>query len=286
MTAQLREHLHPAPPKLTPHPVVRYSNLVPGDRHLLLVLEARGGSAEVGALGAALGLPESGLQTRLSVLESLGMLRVLAGRCALEPEVRSRVQRDLNTAVGARIVLKSEDTVRCPPGNAGERVLRQLCRELFAPHVVRARVPLRQVLDVQAMNTLLDEGDRAFLANGNVHFDLIVEHAQTEQPLLALELDGPQHERSPQLERDVRKDWILRVSGLPLLRLWTCEAEPPGEGLLRALLGWRLQGAFRDPTFREACHPDLLETFQSWSGELEGMNVQVEQRAGADGRPR
>ncbi|THF69968.1 DUF2726 domain-containing protein [Deinococcus sp. Arct2-2] len=288
MTAQLREHLHPATPKLTPHPVVRYGELVPGDRHILLVLEAQGGSAELRTLGVALELSEGELQNRLSALSTLGMVRVLAGRCTLEQELRSRVQRDLNATVGARIVLKSEDTVRCPPGNAGERVLRQLCRELFAPHVVRPRVPLRQVLDVQAMNPLLDEEDRAFLANGSVHFDLIVEHVETEQPLLALELDGPQHGRSPQLERDVRKDRILRVSGLPLLRLWTCEAQPPGEGLLRALLHWRLRDAFRDATFRDACHPALQQVFRDWSGEPEGMKCQPEQAepcVGANGGP-
>ncbi|WP_019012171.1 DUF2726 domain-containing protein [Deinococcus aquatilis] len=275
MTAERRNlstALHPEglrllTPKPTPHPVVRYPELVPGDRHILLVLEAHGGSADLGTLAGALDLSESELQVRLAALAAAGMVQLLSGRCTLLEELRARVQRDLNSVVGARAVLRSDQTVRCSGPNAGERVLRQVCREVFAPHVLRPRVPLRQVLDVQVMNTLLDEGDRAFLANASVHVDLVVEHALTERPLLVLELDGPQHERSPQLERDVRKDRILRVSGLPLLRLWTCEAQPPSEGMLRALLHWRLRGALRDATFSKACHPALYEAFWSQPSE-------------------
>ncbi|GAA5513081.1 hypothetical protein Dcar01_01807 [Deinococcus carri] len=261
-TAPPRESLRVVPPKPMPSPAVRYAELVPADQQVLMVLEAHGGSADMGTLAGALDLPDGALQARLAALAAGGMVHLLPGRCALLDELRSRVQRDLNSAVGARVVLRSEDTVRCPAPHAGERVLRLLCREVFAPHVVRPRVPLRQVLDVQVMNGLLDEADRTFLANASVHVDLVVEHVETEQPLLVLELDGPQHERSPQLERDVRKDRILRVAGLPLLRLWTCEAQPPGEGLTRALLRWRLQSALRDVTFREACHPALREAFR------------------------
>ncbi|GAA5513120.1 hypothetical protein Dcar01_01846 [Deinococcus carri] len=283
MTAQLtappREPLRLVPPKPRPSPVVRYPELVPGDRHILLVLEAKGGNADLGTLAGALDLPESGLQTRLSALAAAGMVQLLPGRCALPDELRTRVQRDLNSAVGARVVLRSDNTVRCPAPHAGERVLRSLCREVFAPHVVRPRVPLRQVLDVQVMNALLDEADRTFLANASVHVDLVVEHVETEQPLLVLELDGPQHECSPQLERDVRKDRILRVAGLPLLRLWTCEAQPPSEGMLRALLGWRLQGALRDPNFREACPMALRVALEGDAGRHPTPDVQPEQEA-------
>nr|WP_281416203.1 DUF2726 domain-containing protein [Deinococcus aestuarii] len=134
-----------------------------------------------------------------------------------------------------------------------------MCREAFFPHPVAARVPLRRVLDVQVMNSLLDEADQSFLAHGSAHLDLLVEDHLTAAPLLALELDGPQHRESPQRERDARKNRILRVAGLPLLRLWTDEREPPAEGLLRALLGWRLREAQRDPGFRWICPGPLGE---------------------------
>lgn len=267
MTAQPREALTLAAPRQpVVHPAVRYGELEPRDRILLLALEAQGGAADVTTLAQVTSRDPGYVQTRLSALAAMELIQEVAGRWEIVQDLRSRVRRDLDASVGARVVLRSENTVRCPAPHAGERVLRSLCREVFAPHVVRPRVPLRQVLDVQAMNSLLDEGDRAFLANGSVHLDVVVEDAQTEQALLALELDGPQHDRSPQLERDARKDRILRVAGLPLLRLWTCEAEPPGEEMLRALLGWRLQGALRDPGFRQACHPALRGALERCPG--------------------
>ena len=114
-------------PKPTPHPEVRYAELVPGERQLLLVLEAQGGSADLGTLAGTLGLSERELQTRLTVLTAAGMVDRQPGGCALPDELRARVRRDLNAAVGARVVLRSEDTVRCFPANAGERVLARLC---------------------------------------------------------------------------------------------------------------------------------------------------------------
>ncbi|WP_104990686.1 DUF2726 domain-containing protein [Deinococcus sp. NW-56] len=244
------------------HPVVRYGELEPPDRTLLLAMEAQGGASDGVGLARVLAVPAVDLHPRLRALAALGLIQEAAGRWAMVPELRDRVQRDLGASVGARVVLRCDQTVRCPEPNVGERVLRSLCREVFAPHVVRPWVPLRQVLDVQVMNTLLDEPDRAFLANRSVQVDVLVEDLETGRALLAVELDGPQHERSPQLERDARKDRILRVSGLPLLRLWTCEADPPGEELLRALLGWRLRGALRDPRFLAACPAALREVLE------------------------
>lgn len=110
------------------------------------------------------------------------------------------------------------------------------------------------------MTTLLGETDHAFLASSGVHVDLMVEHAGTGRPLLALELDGPQHQESLQLKRDRRKDRILRVAGLLLCG----PARPsPQRGLTRALLHWHLQNALADPDFLRACPPALRESLQS-----------------------
>ena len=115
------------------------------------------------------------------------------------------------------------------------------------------------------MSALLGEQDRAFLASSGSHLDVLVEHAGTGQPLLALELDGPQHRESPQRERDVRKDRILRVAGLPLLRVWTAQAEPPEEGLLRTLLDWRLRSALAAPE-----SPRISARRRCWGRGCEG----------------
>lgn len=242
----------------TVHPAVRYGELQPPDRHLLLALEARGGEATGKALADAVDGTPGELRARLVRLAGLGLVRETSGGWCLREEVRGRVRQDLSTSVHARLVAPCPDRLRVAPGPVGERVLRCVCRELFAPHTVAAQVPLRRVLDVQVMNSLLDEGDQTFLANASVHLDVVIEDHETEVALLALELDGPQHQRSPQSERDIRKDRILRVAGLPLLRLWTDEREPPTAGLLRAYLAWRLREALQNPGFREATHPALF----------------------------
>lgn len=239
-------------------PAVRYAELTPGDRRVLLVLGARPGPCSVDSLSAALDDTPEALQGQLRGLVALGMVEARPEGWALTDGVRSRVLPDLNAAVGARLVVACPQRLRGSGLTAGERVLARLCWEVFAPHVVTTHVPLRQVLDVQGVGALLDEGDRTFLGHGSAHLDVLVEHARTGEPLLALELDGPQHRESPQRERDVRKDRILRVAGLPLLRVWTDQAEPPKEGLLRTLLDWRLRGALAAPEVGGLCPPALL----------------------------
>lgn len=165
-------------------------------------------------------------------------------------ELSLRQLQTLADRAGARLAAASPGCLRPDPLTVGERVLVQVCRELCWPHPVATRVPLRSALDLQVMDCLLDDDDRAFLRNSSAHLDLLVKDHRTGLPLLAIELDGPQHDESPQLERDAHKDRILRVAGLPLLRMWTRADEVPSPGTLRALLGWRLRGALRDPAVR------------------------------------
>ncbi|WP_156039179.1 DUF2726 domain-containing protein [Deinococcus marmoris] len=253
MTAVPRSEVPPQPP-----PVVRYAELTPGDRRVLLVLGASAGACSVDGLCLALDDTPEALQGRLRGLAALGMVEACPEGWALAEELRVRVRQDLNAAVGARLVVACAQRLRGSGLTAGERVLARLCWEVFAPHVVTTHVPLRQVLDLQGVGALLDDQDRAFLGHGSAHLDVLVEHARTGEPLLALELDGPQHRESPQRERDLRKDRILRVAGLPLLRVWTDQTEPPREGLLRTLLDWRLRGALAAPEVRGLCSPALL----------------------------
>lgn len=243
---------------------VYYDELQPAEKRLLRLMEACGGAADEASLAEILRSTSQNLQTQLRALAVMGLVQPEpSGSWQLSEAARRQVVHDLTNAVHARLVTCAESRIcASPPGNPSERVLRRLCRHVFSPHSVRPRVPLRQVLDVQLMNGLLDEPDRRFLANATVRLDLVVEHVETEEPLLALEFDGPQHGRSLQLERDARKDRILRVSGLMLLRLWINETEVPEEGTLRTLLWWQLSRTLRDPAFLERCPPALQEVVQ------------------------
>ncbi len=82
------------------------------------------------------------------------------------------------------------------------------------PYWVNAHTRLEDVIEA-------DEGDdledRRFLRNA--HFDLTIHRESRREVLWAFEFDGPTHERPEQRRRDVRKNRICLMAGLPLLRI-------------------------------------------------------------------
>ena len=89
------------------------------------------------------------------------------------------------------------------------RVLKVLCH-----------VPLRQVIkDTSAMS----EDERRYTANYCTHLDFLIINRVSKKPILAIETDGYSYHNSTmvQHQRDLKKNHILSVYGLPLLRLST-----------------------------------------------------------------
>ena len=60
-------------------------------------------------------------------------------------------------------------------------------------------------------------------ANINTHIDFLIYNRVSKQPVLAIETDGYTFHKSGtnQSERDIKKDRILELYGIPLVRLST-----------------------------------------------------------------
>ena len=74
--------------------------------------------------------------------------------------------------------------------------------------------------------SLLDESERRYAKNGLTHVDFLIYNKVGKQPVLVIETDGYQHhkEGSRQKERDIMKDRILELYGIPCERLSTIES--------------------------------------------------------------
>lgn len=71
--------------------------------------------------------------------------------------------------------------------------------------------------------SLLNAEESKYAANINTHIDFLIYNRVSKQPVLAIETDGYTYHKSGtrQAERDVKKDHILELYGIPLVRLST-----------------------------------------------------------------
>ena len=71
--------------------------------------------------------------------------------------------------------------------------------------------------------SLLNEEESKYAANINTHIDFLIYNRVSKQPVLAIETDGYTFHKSgtSQSERDIKKDHILELYGIPLVRLST-----------------------------------------------------------------
>lgn len=71
--------------------------------------------------------------------------------------------------------------------------------------------------------SLLNEEENKYATNINTHVDFLIYNRVSKQPVLAIETDGYAYHISGtrQSDRDIKKDHILRVYGIPLVRLST-----------------------------------------------------------------
>lgn len=71
--------------------------------------------------------------------------------------------------------------------------------------------------------SLLSDEESKYASNINTHIDFLIYNRVSKQPILAIETDGYMYHKSGtrQSERDVKKDHILKLYGIPLVRLST-----------------------------------------------------------------
>jgi len=85
---------------------------------------------------------------------------------------------------------------------------------------VLCHIPIRGIL---SDFSLLSDEEKQYVSHYATHVDFLITSHVTKRPLLAIETDGYSYhnDRTEQHRRDVMKDHILEVYGLPLLRLST-----------------------------------------------------------------
>lgn len=90
----------------------------------------------------------------------------------------------------------------------------------YASIGILCHIPLREVI---RNTSLMSEEERIYASNYNTHLDFLLISRVSKQPILAIETDGYTYHNDStiQHERDILKNHILAVYGLPLLRLST-----------------------------------------------------------------
>ncbi|MCQ2210334.1 MAG: AAA domain-containing protein [Paludibacteraceae bacterium] len=90
--------------------------------------------------------------------------------------------------------------------------------------VVLCHVPIRGILSDYS---ILNDEERQYVSHYATHVDFLITNRVTKRPLLAIETDGYSYhnDRTEQHKRDMMKNHILEVYGLPLLRLSTTGSE-------------------------------------------------------------
>ena len=95
-----------------------------------------------------------------------------------------------------------------------------LTKEEFAKYAAASHVPLKHLI---SDDSKLTDEERRFARNRNTHIDFLIFSKLDYQPVLAVEVDGyafhAANER--QLERDVKKNEILKKYNIPLERFAT-----------------------------------------------------------------
>ena len=93
----------------------------------------------------------------------------------------------------------------------------------FSHFGILCHTPLRSVIRDWS---LLDDDERKYISHFSTHLDFLIINHVTKKPVLAIETDGYSYhnDETEQHQRDMKKNHILELYGLPLLRLRTNES--------------------------------------------------------------
>lgn len=102
-------------------------------------------------------------------------------------------------------------------------VIDDICKtEHYGAISFKHNYPLRKMIHTEYLN---DIEDRKFAENPNTHCDFLIFNKLDKSILLVVEVDGNQHNDPIQEQRDERKDRILNLYDIPVLRLRTTEID-------------------------------------------------------------
>jgi hypothetical protein len=97
-----------------------------------------------------------------------------------------------------------------------EREFLKAVRQYFPSLRAYPNLPLRNFIDLDALDGLADEQMRRFCWSSQVDALLCTED---EDPIAGIELDSTHHDDSAAMERDALKDKLFAIAGVPLVRI-------------------------------------------------------------------
>lgn len=97
-----------------------------------------------------------------------------------------------------------------------EREFLKAVRQYFPSLRVYPNLPLRNFIDLDALDGLADEQMRRFCWSSQVDALLCTED---EDPIAGIELDSPYHDEAGARERDAMKGKLFAIAGVPLVRI-------------------------------------------------------------------
>ena len=88
---------------------------------------------------------------------------------------------------------------------------------------VLCHIPVRNIINDAS---LMNDNERKYVSNYSTHLDFLIVNHVTKKAVLAIETDGYNFhkEGTEQYQRDLMKDHVLEIYGLPLLRLKTTDS--------------------------------------------------------------
>ena len=120
-----------------------------------------------------------------------------------------------------------------------ENLMYSLLENIFSEHPeynrfgILCHTPVRSIIHDWS---LLNEDERKYISHYSTHLDFLIINHVTKKPVLAIEIDGYSYHSTDKVQhqRDIKKDHILALYELPLLRLKTNESNEEGK-IVKAL---------------------------------------------------
>lgn len=107
--------------------------------------------------------------------------------------------------------------------NIAATVIDDICKSgKYGSIDFRFNYPLRNIIKSELLS---DMADRQFVEHANAHCDFVIYNKIDKQIRIVVEVDGKQHNFDIQRERDERKDRLLAVANIRVLRLKTTDVD-------------------------------------------------------------
>lgn len=154
----------------------------------------------------------------LSHLMKLGFISNKDGRLIIDPVIEKLVADFVDAKLERQIIQADQTNLSRPIFfHESEISLYQVLLELFPQHFVFPNISLKTIVDTEKLREAISSEQLSYLFMAHVDFAII--STTSYMPVLAIEKDSSYHDNDSALKKDEMKNSILKVSGIPLVRI-------------------------------------------------------------------